>query len=123
MVSATLAVVRYGVNVDNDNEVATLPGAQTLDVLFQIRACPLLLIEVFTSRKLPILASCRLANTLALVKYRLVNSTTLEVVRNGVNVASVTLPPPPLVLPPPTPLCEYIRALVIIFPDLFLYYL
>jgi hypothetical protein len=36
--SATLAVVRKVDKDDKDNEVATLPGAHTLDALFQIRA-------------------------------------------------------------------------------------
>jgi hypothetical protein len=108
--------------VDNVTEVATLPAYQTLVELFHNRAWALLLTATFTSRKSSILASCRLANTLALVKYKLANSITLEVVRKGLKVASVTLLAP-TALPPPIPLCEYIRALVIIFPDLFLYYL
>ena len=51
------------------------------------------------------------------------NSVTFEVVRNGIRVARVTLAATLDATLPPTPLCEYIRALVIIFPDLFLYYL
>ena len=82
-----MAVVRNGDNVGIVNEVATLPAYQTLVELSHNRAWALLLTETFTSRKSSILASCRLANTLALVKYKLANSVTFEVVRNVANTA------------------------------------
>jgi hypothetical protein len=76
------------------------------------------LLVVFTSRKSFKLASCRLANTLVLVKYKFANSTTFAVVRNGCTLANVTFPDP-TALPAAPPVCENIRALVILFPDLF----
>ena len=95
----------------------TLPGAQILPV--HTNAWPFDLLVVLTSYKSFKLASCRLAYTLALLKYKLVNSITLAVVKNGLNDASVifALPPPNDVLPDNN--CENIRALVIIFPDFF----
>jgi hypothetical protein len=62
-----------------------------------------------------------LAYTLALLKYKLVNSITLAVVKNGLSAASVifALPPRPLNDTLPDNICENIRALVIIFPDFF----
>jgi hypothetical protein len=94
-----------------------LPGNQILPS--HIKACPFALMVVFTSRKSFKLASCRLANTLVLVKYKFANSNTFAVVRNGCTLANVTFPdPPPLPLDAP-PVCENIRALVILFPDFF----